>query len=158
MFKTYPIIMKNKIAKSHIKQVCIQKQEELIDSFKQHEAEMYKDTFSQNAIASQTEDRKAGKVDVLKALGKELVFAQEELVYLNSINVTGESSVVEPGAVVITDQITFFIGVSSEKIEVDGEEIIGISTKAPIYAKMIGLKKGSPFQFNETKYLIEDLY
>lgn len=147
-----------KIAKTQIKQACIQKQQELIDTFKQQETEMLKDTFNEDAIASQTEDRQAGKVDLLKALSKELVFAQEELVYLKSIDVMGESTQVEPGSVVVTDQITFFIGVSSEKVEVDGNTIFGISTKAPIYANMVGLKKGSSFQFNETKYHIEDLY
>jgi len=150
--------MKSKIAKTDIKQACVQKQQELIDSFKQQEVEMYNDTFSQNASASQSEDRKAGKVDLLNALGKELVFAQEELVYLNSIDVTGECTHVEPGSVVVTDQLTFFIGVSSEKVEVDGEIFFGISTKAPIYASMKGLKEGSSFQFNETKYVIEDVY
>lgn len=150
--------MKSKIDKLHIKQVCIQKQQELIDSFKARETEMYNDTFSNNASASQTEDRKASKVDLITALGKELVFAQEELVYLNSIDVTGEVTRIEPGAVVITDQLTFFIGVSSEKVEVDGEMIFGISTKAPIYANMVGLQKGGSFQFNETKYLIENVY
>ena len=150
--------MKNKTEKAHIKQACIDKQQELIDSFKQRETEMYDDTFSQNASDSQTEDRKAGKIDVLNAIGNELVFAQKELLFLNSINVSGESSRVEPGAVVTTDQITFFIGVSSEKVEVDGETIFGISTNAPIYGSMVGLEKGSTFQFNETKYVIEDVY
>ena len=150
--------MKSKIAKTLILQACIQKQQELIDGFKQREVEMYNDTFRQNATASQTENRKAGKVDLLKAIGNELAFAQQELIYLNSIDVTGESTLIEPGAVVITDLLTFFIGVSSEKIEIDGEIIIGISTKAPIYASMNGLQKGSSFQFNETKYVIEDVY
>lgn len=150
--------MKNKLDKIHIKQACIDKQQELIDSFKERETEMYEDTFSQNASDSQTEDRKAGKIDVLNAIGNELVFAQKELLFLNSINVSGESTVVEPGAVVVTDQLTFFIGVSSEKVDVDGDSIFGISTNAPLYSFMVGLKKGSRFQFNETKYIIEDVY
>lgn len=150
--------MKSKLDKANILKACVQKQQELIDSFMQRQTEMYSDTFSQNAIASQTEDRKAGKVDLLNALGNELIFAQEELVFLNSIDVSGESTQVEPGAVVVTDQLTFFIGVSSEKVEVDGQIIFGISTKAPIYANMIRLQKGNSFQYNETKYLIEDIY
>jgi hypothetical protein len=47
--------------------------------------------------------------------------------------------------------------VSSEKVEVNGESVFGISTKAPIYANMRGLEKGK-FQFNETHYVIEDVY
>ena len=119
---------------------------------------MYDATFKQNASASQSEDRKAGKVELLKALGGELAFAQQELAYLNSLDVTGESTLIEPGAVVVTDQFTFFIGISSEKVEIDGETIFCISTKAPIYASMKGLEKEKSFQFNETKYVIEDIY
>jgi hypothetical protein len=46
-----------------------------------------------------------------------------------------------------------FIGVSSEKVEVNGESVFGISTKAHLW-----IRKGSKFQFNETHYVIEDVY
>ena len=150
--------MKTKIAKTDILQACIHKQEELVESFKQRETEMRDDAYSQDGSESQTEDRKAGKVELINALGKEHVFAHEELLYLNSLNATKESTVVEPCAVVVTDQRTFFIGVSSEKVEVNGEDFFGISTKAPIYANMEGLAKGATFQFNEMKYVIKDVY
>ena len=150
--------MKNKIAKTEILQACIEKQEELVDSFKQRETEMQNDAFSQTESDSQSEDRQADKIDVLNALGNELTFAQQELFFLNSLNAETESTVVEPGAVVVTEEISFFIGVSSEKVEVSGEEFFGISTKAPIYANMKGLEKGSKFQYNETKYMIKDIY
>lgn len=150
--------MKNKIGKIQILQACIQKQEELVDSFQKRQEEMHNDTYNQDGSDSQTEDRKAGKVEVLNALGDELIFANQELLYLNSLNVDDESTVIEPGSVVVTKEITFFIGVSSEKVEVDGETFFGISTKAPIYQNMEGLKKGDKFQFNETKYVIEDVY
>jgi hypothetical protein len=39
---------------------------------------MNSDTFSQNESASQSEDRRAGKYELLKAIGDELAFAQEE--------------------------------------------------------------------------------
>ncbi len=150
--------MKNRIDKNKILQACIENQNELIDNFKKREAEYNEDTFSQNESASQSEDRRAGKYELLKALGDELAFAQKELAYLNSLDVAEESTVVEPGATVVTDKLTFFISISGEKIEIDGETIIGISTRAPIYASMRGLEKGSSFTFNETTYVIEDVY
>jgi hypothetical protein len=119
---------------------------------------MNSDTFSQNESASQSEDRRAGKYELLKAIGDELAFAQEELTYLNRLDITKENTLVAPGAVVVTEQFVFFIGVSSEKVEVNGESVFGISTKAPIYANMRGLEKGSKFQFKETRYVIEDVY
>jgi hypothetical protein len=150
--------MKSRIIKAQILEACIEKQHELIDNFKQREAEMNSDTFSQNESASQSEDRRAGKYELLKAIGDELAFAQEELTYLNRLDITKENTLVAPGAVVVTEQFVFFIGVSSEKVEVNGESVFGISTKAPIYANMRGLEKGSKFQFKETRYVIEDVY
>lgn len=150
--------MKNKIDKNRILEECRQHQLELIDNYKNREAEINEDTFSQNESASQSEDRRAGKYELLKVLGDELEFAQRELAYLNSLDLTKENTRVEPGAIVVTGKLSFFIAISSEKFEIEGETIVGISTKAPIYEKMRGLSKGSSFQFNETDYVIEDLY
>lgn len=147
-----------RINKEQIKQVCIQKQDALIESYKQREQDLKNDIYTRRESASQSEDRNTGKAELLAALGNELVFAQQEMGYLNLLDVTNESICVEPGAVVITNHLNFFIGVSSEKVEVEGVIIYGISTKAPIYASMLGLEKGGSFQFNETSYIIEDMY
>jgi hypothetical protein len=98
--------MKSRIVKAQILEACIQKQHELIDNFKQREAEMNSDTFSQNESASQSEDRRAGKYE-LKAIGDEPAFAQEELTYLNRLDITKENTLVAPGAVV-TEQFVFY--------------------------------------------------
>lgn len=63
-----------------------------------------------------------------------------------------ECTLVEPGAVVVTDKMTLYICVSIESFEVNGHALFGISTKTPIYASMRGLEKGKTFQFNETVY------
>jgi hypothetical protein len=63
-----------------------------------------------------------------------------------------------PGATVVTDQFTFFTGISGEQFEVEGGTIVRISTSAPIYTSMKGLQKGSSFKFNETDYVIEEVY
>ncbi|MBC5838805.1 hypothetical protein [Flavobacterium muglaense] len=150
--------MKNKIDKNWILESCLANQNELIANFQKRESEINDAAFKKNASASQSEDRSAGKYELLKAIGDELAFAQKELAFLSDLDVTTESTVVEPGAVVVTDKLTFFIAISSDKIEKDQSTIVGISTRAPIYASMRGLEKGNSFQFNETTYVIEDLY
>jgi hypothetical protein len=70
------------------------------------EAEMNSDTFSQNESASQSEDRRAGKYEL--TIGDELAFAQEELTYLNRLDITKENTLVAPGAVVVTEQFVFY--------------------------------------------------
>ncbi len=150
--------MKKHIPKDVILQTCIDKQHELIANFEGRVAEMKADTMGQTDSASQTEDRTAGKIELLISIEKELAFATMEMGYLKLLNASFENSKVEPGAVVITDQLNFFISVSSEKMEIEGEVFYGISTKAPIYASMQDLKKSDKFEFNKTAYKIEDVY
>lgn len=147
-----------KINKSDVLKICIQQQKELIENYNNRIDELKADAFKTNASASQTEDRRSGKVDILNAMEKELSFAQKELTYLDQFDITAENTEVSPGAIVITDQLNFFIGISTDKIEIDGTTIVGISGNAPIYASMKNLHKNDFFTFNERTYHIEDLY
>ncbi len=150
--------MKKNISKKTILDSCFQKQEELIQSFDSRVTEMRADVYGQNQTASQSENRTAGKIEVLSTLESELGFAQMEMGTLKSINPEFENTVVEPGAVVVTDKLIFFIAVSSEKLQIDDEVVYGISDRAPIYSGMQGLKKGDKFEFNGTPYTIENVY
>ena len=150
--------MKKNISKDLILKTCISKQEELVNNFAGRVNELVTDASSQAQSASQSEDRTAGNVEILNTLQSELVFVQMEMGILKSINPDQVNNKVEPGAVVVTNKRIFFIAVSVEKIEVDGQEIFGISTKAPIYSAMIDLKKGDQFEFNGVSYKIQDVY
>src|SRR5664279_361555 len=147
--------MKKNITKKMVLDACLQKQEELVESFEGRVNMMKSDTYDQNHSTSQSEDRTAGKVDLLNTYKTELVFARREMEYLKSLDASAKNTKVEPGALVLTERMNFFIGVSTEKIEVEGEKIFGISTNAPIYKSMEGLEKGAQFKFNETGYTIE---
>ncbi|WP_366183957.1 hypothetical protein [Flavobacterium ovatum] len=146
------------IPKTLILDTCVQKQNELIESFQNRLDSMKLDVFEANQSPSQTEDRAAGKVELLNAVGNELDFALREMEFLKTLNPEKESTIVEPGALVVTDKLTLYICVSIEQIEVQGHTVYGISTKAPIYAAMRGLKNGDKFSFNETEYQIKSIY
>ena len=146
------------IPKKLILDTCIQKQNELIESFQNRLESMQSDVFEANQSPSQTEDRAAGKIELFNAVGKELDFAKREMEFLQTLNPEKENTIVEPGALVVTDKLTLYICVSIEQIEVQGQTLFGISTKAPIYVAMRGLEKGSKFSFNETEYQIKDIY
>ncbi|MCL6461369.1 MAG: hypothetical protein I4O51_05805 [Flavobacterium micromati] len=146
------------IPKNLILDACLKKQKDLIDNFKSRLESMESDVFEFDHSPSQTESRAAGKIELLNAVGKELDFAKHEMELLKTLNSNKESSVVELGALVITDKLTFYVSVSIEEIKVQDMTVFGISTKAPIYASMRGLKKGSVFKFNEREYHIESVY
>ena len=150
--------MTKNISKDLIVKTSLQNQEELVSNFDSRVAEMRLEANSQNQSASQSEDRSAGNIEVLSTLENELAFVQMEMGQLKILNTKHVSKEVEPGSVVVTDQRTFFIAISSEKIEIDGQLIYGISINAPIYAAMQGLKKGDKFEFNDIPYEIQNVY
>lgn len=146
------------IPKNLILDACMAKQNELIASFQNRLEAMKLDAIKVNHSPSQTENRGAGKIELLNAVGNELDFALREMEFLKTLNPEKGNTIVEPGALVITDKLTLYISVSIEQIEVQGHSIFGISVKAPIYAVMRGLESGSTFSFNETVYKIKAIY
>lgn len=133
-------------------------QQDLIDNFSSRLKILEADAAHRSSMASQTENRSASKAELINNLGKELNFAQREMFFLNNLDPLKTSDTVEPGAVVVTNKLTFYISASIERFDVDGNEFFGISVKAPIYAEMAGLKKGAMFKYNETEYEILDIF
>lgn len=150
--------MSKKISKAAILSACIQKQQDLIDNFNQRLEEAKTDAYSHTETPSQTDEGSTSPEEVLQVMSQELDFVQYEMSVLKAINTDDVCQKVEKGAVVVTDKRIFFIAVSIEEIEVENEKIFGMSEKAPLYGKMKWLKKGDSFEFNKTKYEIEDIY
>ena len=146
------------ISKETILQACITIQDELIEQFDKRKNELNDATFKHNQIASQSEKRAAANMELLNAITTELAFAQKEMSFLKTLDAKQQNDIVEPGALVVTNSYTFFIGVSSEKMSINEQEIMGISTLAPIYAVMKGLGKGDSFSYNNENYIIELVY
>jgi len=69
----------------------------------------------------------------------------------------GPKSKVEKGEVVKLGGRFFVIAVSTGKFECDGNEIMGISTHAPIYAELEGKCAGDAIWFNGRKLVIEEV-
>jgi len=150
--------MKKKITREEVLNKCMQMQEAQVENFENRVASMKSDINNQGDSASQTEDRQAGNTELLTIYENELAFSTTDLQYLKSLSPMDAYATVQPGALVITKDILFFIAISTEKFDIDGIEIVGISDRAPIYQVMEGLAKGDSFNFNEAKYKIEDLY
>ena len=150
--------MSQQISKSAILEACLIKQQELIDHFNERIEEVKSEAYSHTETPSQTDEGSDSSEELLEVMGQELRFVRSEMEVLRSIDPANAASQVERGAVVVTDQRIFFIGVSSEDIVINGTKIFGMSEKAPLYSHMKGLKAGDIFQFNATKYQIEAIY
>ncbi len=97
--------------------------------------------------------------EISNKLAATLNEATRNLTRLELIEISGSSSEkVEPEAVVITNQGIFFVSVHTGSFEVDGKEVMGISTKSPIFQKMMDMEKGDSFRLRDIAYTIEELF
>lgn len=69
----------------------------------------------------------------------------------------GPKSSVEAGALVLTDSLSFFVGIASAAFEYEGKSYIGLNTDAPIYEALWDAKAGDEVAFNEQKYKIAEI-
>ncbi len=69
----------------------------------------------------------------------------------------GVKTEVEPGALVLTNSLNFFIGITSAMFDHEGKKYIGLNTDAPIYAALMGAKAGDKVAFNGQEYKIQEI-
>ena len=83
-------------------------------------------------------------------------FAQKKS--LLQIDATIKTIVVCRGSIVKTNYGFFFISTALGKKEVESVLVIAISPASPLGNKMMNLKQGDSFAFNQFNYIIEELY
>lgn len=147
--------------KKRVLQRAKEEQQKLIEDFMhqikdlQHSDEITDD----DQLDEQQQSLDSNNSDLISAISDELNFANEEMELLNKMQVGNKvADFVTIGAVVKTDSMTFYPSVSIEKFVVNGEELFGLSLKAPIYEEMKGKKKGETFQYKGTEYTIQELF
>ena len=147
--------------KQSVLDAAIDKQQALITDFTQSISDMKKSTklINEGQFDAQQASYNDEVNERINLLTSQLNFAQEEMDLLNRMEV-GQSihETVRIGSIVETDQRVFFISVSSEELSVAGKDVFGISTKAPIFASMLGKRSGEFFNFNDLLYSIKDVY
>lgn len=65
---------------------------------------------------------------------------------------------VEPGALVLTDSLNFYIGISASLFEYQNKRFIGLEPNAPIYAALKDAKAGDEVSFNRHNYKILEVH
>lgn len=150
--------MSTRIDKADIHQACMVKQQELIENFEMEIASLKKEMFAHDFSQSQSDSGSVERNELLVRYENELIFLNNELQILESIDPNEETEKAELGSVVVTDQRIFYVSVSIEQIEVEGQKIFGLSVKAPIYEAISKISKGEKMSFNGVNYKVLDVY
>lgn len=74
---------------------------------------------------------------------------------LSTLDYTGEHSIVQIGSVVYTSQGRFYIAISAGQLMLSDEVWFAISQGSPIGTKLMGLRAGQSFSFNQKVYEVE---
>lgn len=146
------------LSKPQILQACIQKQERTIEDFERGIAELKNQLCSQEESESQEHRPSPERRELFLRMEHELAFLNYEMAILRQIEEDKSLDVVDLGAVVVTNQRTFFISASIERVEIEGLTVIGISQKAPIYQVMKGKKAGESFDYGGVQFEILEVY
>lgn len=150
--------MSPRIDKATIHHACMAKQQHLISDFEKEIASLKKEMFTHDVSQSQGDSSAVERNELLVRYENELIFLNNELQTLESIDPTKETEKVELGSVVVTDLRIFYVCVSIEQFVVNGHDIFGLSVNAPIYEAMSQASKGDVITFNGTDYKILDVY
>ena len=148
--------------RSKLLSACINKQQLLIDDFKQRIKALTETEGLGNEELYDNSDVAAGSQKTLEinTINSLLEFAETELLVLETIRQTLDTKreSVSLGAIVVTNYNTFFISASLEQFSVEGSKYLGISTKSPLYFAMDGKKIGDSFEYKDKRYTIKDIF
>lgn len=126
----------------------------LKEMFKTHSkaADLDEDTsLSSEDFAQQDQFRESAK-------GLEVRITQAKTALDNFLNLDhSPKGKVEPGAMVLTDSLNFYIGISATMFEYDGKKFIGLEPDAPFYAALRDAKKGDEVSYNQHQYKILEI-
>lgn len=150
--------MDSRLSKSSILHACTIKQQLTISDFEKEVARLKSEVTTKDESESQGGRGTTEQNDLLVRMEHELLFLKNELMTLSNIDPDQVSEKIEEGAVVVTDQRTFFVSTSIESVDVNEKSVFGLSVHAPIYGDMKGKKKGETIEYNGLRYQILDVY
>ena len=143
--------------KKKLHQLCSEKTKQQIDDLKAIIQE------AQDAANNETKSSAGDKHETGRAMAQleteKLMTQLTEVLKLeqalSQINPEAQCKQVCLGALVITNNGSFYLAASLGKLEIDNTIYFAISTASPIGQQLIGLKPTDQFSFNERKYIIE---
>jgi len=89
---------------------------------------------------------------------QQMAKANHELAFLSSLKTDKIYKTVQLGAIVLSDNMNYFISVSMGNIKSSGKDFMCISPAVPIFKVLSGLKAGDTAQFNKNVIHINDVF
>ncbi len=142
--------------KQKIVAACKQNLNDKLDT-SQDDMRRLREAAGRNADDNQSETYESNQQEMLnemRDMQDHFDFLEESAALFNRIDFQSSFDQVTPGALVVTDKMTFLVGISGD-FESDGQKIKGISTSAPIFEAMKDKKAGDEVTVNGNTFKIK---
>lgn len=144
--------------KQKIVAACKQNLNEKLD-IAQNDMRRLREAAGRNADDNQAETYESTQQEMLNEMQdmqEHFDFLEESAALFNRLDFQSTFEGVQPGALVVTDKMTFLVGLSGD-FESDGQIIKGISSSAPIYEAMRDKKAGDKVTINGNTFKIKEV-
>ncbi|MFT4738395.1 MAG: hypothetical protein ACJAZM_002319 [Cyclobacteriaceae bacterium] len=91
------------------------------------------------------------------AMKQRVIFLKAQLALINKYKDAKPTTIVDPGSLVFVQDQAFYISTSVESFNYNDHKVTCLSTEAPIYKAMKGMKAGDNFECNKKSYTIKKI-
>ena len=144
--------------KQKIVAACKKRLNEKLDTA-QDDMRRLREAAGRNADDNMSETYESNQQEMLNEMQdmqEHFEFLEESAALFNRVDFSSDFEQVKPGALVVTDKLTFLVGISGD-FDYDGKTIKGISTSAPIYEAMKDKKVGEEVTINSNTFKIKEV-
>lgn len=147
------------ILKHHVIQAAQRKLDSMIAGHKDRISDLRSATVRDEIqeTASQSERNREADIELLDRFSEQAERLEHERDLLARFDAKDDLETVQPGAVVLTDQRNFLVGVSVEEFQADGRDYQGLSVQAPLFQVLEGHRKGDAVAHQGVSYTITEV-
>ena len=121
--------------------------------------------FAQASANEETKSSAGDKYETGRAMAQleieknsiQLAEAKKLKQILLQLDPTKSSETIQAGSLAITSQGKFYISIPAGQFTLEGEVYFAISPSSPIAQKLVGLKEGDQFSFNNKEFVVRGI-
>lgn len=136
------------LLKKRVVDAILHDKEQVLEDFRYNQRNKLEQASSDDLDNRHIDSKNEETLFEMDLLNTNVEILEKEILQLQNIPLDAEMTRVQFGSLVETDRNVVLVAAAHEAIEIDGIEIIGISTAAPLFKKINGLKPSEKFELN----------
>lgn len=137
-----------KLSKKEVIDKMLEEKEALLEDFRTNQRNKLDQASSEDIDNRHIDSKNEETLHELKLLNNNVEVLEKEILRLRNIPIDADMPQVQFGSLVETEDNVLLVAAASDSINVNGVDVIGISTSAPLYQKIDGHGPGDTYELN----------